>query len=117
MEEKDAMQGLNGLKFFSILIAVAMRTSYDLKRVMTWRIIAAVSSGVATVAATYWDIVIDWGLLRRNSKNPWLRDKLLVSNRSVYFVAMASVLHFHLVGMVVEGRVLIKSSSFSANFW
>nr|POE68387.1 phosphate transporter pho1 like 9 [Quercus suber] len=88
MEEKDAMQGLNGLKFFLILIAVAMRTSYDLKRVMTWRIIAAVSSSVATVAATYWDVVIDWGLLRRNSKNPWLRDKLLVSKRSVYFVAM-----------------------------
>ncbi|KAF3975062.1 hypothetical protein CMV_001667 [Castanea mollissima] len=88
VEEKDAMQGLNGLKIFLILIAVAMRTTYDLKRAMTWRIIAAVSSGVATVAATYWDIVIDWGLLRRNSKNPWLRDKILVSNRSVYFVAM-----------------------------
>ncbi|KAL4653813.1 hypothetical protein ACB092_01G333400 [Castanea dentata] len=88
VEEKDATQGLNGLKIFLILIAVAMRTTYDLKRVMTWRIIAAVSSGVATVAATYWDIVIDWGLLRRNSKNPWLRDKILVSNRSVYFVAM-----------------------------
>lgn len=117
MEEKDAMQGLNGLKFFSILIAVALRTRYDLKRVMTWRIIAAVSSGVATVAATYWDIVIDWGLLRRNSKNPWLRDKLLVSNRSVYFVAMASVSHFHLVGVVVEGRVLTQSSFFSTNFW
>ena len=98
MEEKDAMQGLNGLKFFSILIAVAMRTSYDLKRVMTWRIIAAVSSGVATMAATYWDIVIDWGLLHRNSKNPWLRDKLLVSNRSVYFVAMASACIFIWLG-------------------
>ncbi|KAL0013987.1 hypothetical protein SO802_001056 [Lithocarpus litseifolius] len=93
VEEKDAMQGLNGLKLFLILIAVAMRTSYDLKRVMTWRIIAAVNSSVAIVAATYWDIVIDWGLLQRNSKNPWLRDKLLVSNRSVYFVAMASVLN------------------------
>ena len=88
VEEKDAMHGVNGLKYFSILIAVAMRTSYDLKRGMMWKIIAAVSSGVATVAATYWDIVFDWGLLRRNSKNPWLRDKLLVSNRSVYFVAM-----------------------------
>ncbi|GMY13726.1 phosphate transporter PHO1 homolog 9 [Fagus crenata] len=88
VEEKDAMQGLNGLKYFSILTAVAMRTSYDLKEGMTWRIIAGVSSGVAIVAATYWDIVIDWGLLQRNSKNPWLRDKLLVSNKSVYFVAM-----------------------------
>lgn len=85
------MHGLNGLKFFSIIIAVAMRTSYDLKKGMTWKIIAAVSSGVATIAATYWDIVIDWGLLRRNSKNPWLRDKLLVPNRSVYFAAMVRI--------------------------
>lgn len=82
------MHGLNGLKFFSIIIAVAMRTQYDLKSGMTWKIIATVSSGVAIIAATYWDIVIDWGLLRRNSKNPWLRDKLLVANKSVYFAAM-----------------------------
>jgi hypothetical protein len=85
------MHGLNGLKFFSIIIAVAMRTSYDLKGGETWKIIAAVTSGVATIAATYWDIVIDWGLLRRNSKNPWLRDKLLVTNRSVYFAAMVRI--------------------------
>jgi hypothetical protein len=90
-EEKDVMHGLNGLKFFSIIIAVAMRTRYDLKTGETWKIIAAVSSGVAIIAATYWDIVIDWGLLRRNSKNPWLRDKLLVTNRSVYFAAMVRI--------------------------
>lgn len=85
------MHGLNVLKFFSIIISVAMRTSYDLKRGMTWKIIAAVSSGVATIAATYWDIVIDWGLLRRNSKNPWLRDKLLVANKNVYFAAIVRI--------------------------
>jgi hypothetical protein len=122
VEEKDAMQGLNGLKYFSILTAVAMRTSYDLKEGMTWRIIAGVSSGVAIVAATYWDIVIDWGLLQRNSKNPWLRDKLLVSNKSVYFVAMVRVemtvtkglCIFIWVVIVVDGRVIIQSSPLSS---
>ncbi|KAG6715826.1 hypothetical protein I3842_04G015600 [Carya illinoinensis] len=89
IEEKDAMQWYNGLKYFSIIVAVSMRTTYDLQMGMTWKIMAAVSSGVATIVATYWDIVMDWGLLRRDSKNPWLRDKLLISNRSVYFVAMA----------------------------
>ncbi|KAF5457119.1 hypothetical protein F2P56_021249 [Juglans regia] len=89
IEEKDAMHGYNGLKYFSILVAVAMRTTHDLQKGMIWKIMAAVSSGVATIIATYWDIVVDWGLLRRDSKNPWLRDKLLVSNRSVYFAAMA----------------------------
>ncbi|RXH69296.1 hypothetical protein DVH24_037080 [Malus domestica] len=88
IEERDGMQGLNALKYFSTIVAVAMRTSYGLKEGMTSKILAIVSSVVATVVGTYWDIVIDWGLLQRNSKNPWLRDKLLVSNHSVYFIAM-----------------------------
>lgn len=82
------MQGLNGLKYFSTILAVAMRTSFDLKKGMKWKILAITSSVVATIVSTYWDIVIDWGLLRRNSRNPWLRDKLLISNKSVYFIAM-----------------------------
>ncbi|CAB4274989.1 unnamed protein product [Prunus armeniaca] len=88
IEEKDGTQGLNGLKYFSTILAVAMRTSFDLKKGMTWKILAITSSAVATIVSTYWDIVIDWGLLRRNSRNPWLRDKLLISNKSVYFIAM-----------------------------
>ncbi|KAH6786486.1 EXS family protein [Perilla frutescens var. hirtella] len=48
---------------------------------------------------TYWDIVIDWGLLRRNSKNPWLRDKLLISNKAVYFVAIVVNILLRLVWM------------------
>lgn len=83
------MHGLNGLKYFSIVVALVMKTGNELKMgMMTWKIMAMVSSAVATIFATYWDIVIDWGLLRRNSINPWLRDKLLVPNRSVYVVAM-----------------------------
>lgn len=84
------MHALNGLKYFSTIVAVVMRTGNDLNWGITWKIMAAASSGVATIVSTYWDIVIDWGLLRRNSKNPWLREKLLISNRSVYFVAIVS---------------------------
>lgn len=89
-EERDYIHALNGLKYFSTIVAVVMRTGNDLEWGITWRIMAAASSGVATIISTYWDIVIDWGLLRRNSKNPWLREKLLISNRSVYFVAIVS---------------------------
>ncbi|XP_041004467.1 phosphate transporter PHO1 homolog 9-like [Juglans microcarpa x Juglans regia] len=89
VEEKDVMHGLNGLKYFSIVVALVMKTGNELKMgMMTWKIMAIVSSAVATIFATYWDLVIDWGLLRRNSINPWLRDKLLVPNRGVYVVAM-----------------------------
>ncbi|XP_065856486.1 phosphate transporter PHO1 homolog 9 [Euphorbia lathyris] len=87
-EEKDAMQAYNSIKYLSTIVAVAMKTSYELKKTGNWLILAAVSSAFATIISTYWDIVVDWGLLRRNSKNPWLRDKLVIPNKSVYFIAM-----------------------------
>lgn len=88
VEEKDLEHVFNGLKYFSTIVAIAMRTGHDLNMGMIWRILAAISSAIATILGTYWDIVQDWGLLQRNSKNPWLRDKLLISNKSVYFVAI-----------------------------
>ncbi|KAI3907590.1 hypothetical protein MKW98_016234 [Papaver atlanticum] len=106
VEEKDASQAFNGLKYLLTIIAVLMRTAFDLKKGTSWRVVAGVSSAVAAIMSTYWDIVKDWGLLQRHSKNPWLRDKLLISHTSVYFIAMVldvilrlawlqSVLNFH----------------------
>ncbi|XP_062106606.1 phosphate transporter PHO1 homolog 3-like [Humulus lupulus] len=88
LEEKDGMQGLNGLKYFSTIIAVSMRSIYEQKKGPLFRFLAIASSVIATIAGTYWDLVIDWGLLRRDSRNPWLRDKLILQQKSVYFVAM-----------------------------
>lgn len=82
------MHGYNGLKYFLTIVAVLTRTTFELKKGRTWRVLALISSAVATMMNTYWDIVIDWGLLRRKSKNPFLRDKLVVSHKSVYFAAM-----------------------------
>ncbi|KAI8031815.1 hypothetical protein LOK49_LG01G03739 [Camellia lanceoleosa] len=87
-EEGNYMHALNTLKYFSTTVAIVMRTGNDQKWGKIWKIMAGSSSAVATLASTYWDIVIDWGLLRRNSRNLWLRDKLLISNKSVYFVAI-----------------------------
>ncbi|KAL3631192.1 hypothetical protein CASFOL_024176 [Castilleja foliolosa] len=88
-DEKDAMQGYNGLKYLSTIVAVSTRTAYTLNRGSTsWRVTAWATSIIATTVSTYWDIVIDWGLFQRHSKNPYLRDKLLISNKSVYFVAI-----------------------------
>ncbi|XP_073144670.1 phosphate transporter PHO1 homolog 9-like isoform X3 [Henckelia pumila] len=64
-----------------------------------WKIVAASSSGVTTIFNTYWDIVMDWGLLRKKARNPWLRDKLLISNKAVYFVAMIVNILLRLVWM------------------
>nr|XP_043634553.1 phosphate transporter PHO1 homolog 9-like [Erigeron canadensis] len=87
-ELKDYGQVLNGLKYLSAIVAVITRTIYVQKRGTTMRIIAASSSGVATLYNTYWDVVKDWGLLCKDSRNPWLRDRLILPNKSVYFVAM-----------------------------
>lgn len=92
IEEKDLSHVANGLKYFSTIAAVVFRTGYELqpRAGMILQILAAASSGIATIANTYWDIVVDWGLLRWNSKNPLLRDKLLVPSKSVYFIAMVT---------------------------
>ncbi|KAI3799106.1 hypothetical protein L1987_34396 [Smallanthus sonchifolius] len=87
-EHKDYGPAMNGLKYLSTIVAVVTRTIYVQRRGTAMRIIAASSSGVATIYNTYWDVVKDWGLLRRDSMNPWLRDKLILPYKSVYFVAM-----------------------------
>ncbi|KAL8545985.1 hypothetical protein ACS0TY_005918 [Phlomoides rotata] len=104
IEEKSTMQALNGLKYFSTVIALIMRTLYDITRqngngYTVWRIMAATTSGFTTIYSTYWDIVIDWGLLQKNSSNKWLRDKLLISNKAVYFVAIVLNILLRLVWM------------------
>ncbi|KAI7749422.1 hypothetical protein M8C21_017188, partial [Ambrosia artemisiifolia] len=85
---RDSTQALNALKYFSTIAAVVTRTIYSQQRGTTLKIISASTSGVATIFSTYWDIVMDWGLLRKDSENPWLRDKLILPNRCIYFIAM-----------------------------
>ncbi|KAB5538502.1 hypothetical protein DKX38_016035 [Salix brachista] len=87
-DEKDPMQGYNGLKYFLTIVAVCLRTAYSINKGVGWRAIAWTFSVIAAIFCTYWDVVYDWGLLQRHSKNRWLRDKLLVPHKSVYFGAM-----------------------------
>ncbi|KAI9389772.1 hypothetical protein POPTR_008G090300v4 [Populus trichocarpa] len=103
-EEKDAVHGYNGLKYFLTIIAVLIRTAYELKKGRTWMVFALISSAVAVIVNTYWDIAVDWGLLRRKSKNAFLRDKLVISHKSVYFAAiiMNVVLRLAWMQLVIE---------------
>ncbi|XP_075485499.1 phosphate transporter PHO1 homolog 10-like isoform X2 [Primulina tabacum] len=86
--EDYTAHGFNGLRYFLTIVAVVIRTAFELRKRLTWKVLAVVSSAIATLGNTYWDIVVDWGLLQRNSKNLFLREKLLVSHKSVYFAAM-----------------------------
>lgn len=87
-EEKDQAQAYNGLRYFLTILAVVIKTSYVLRKSLTWEVLVILSSLITTVFNTYWDIVVDWGLLRRKSKNKFLRDKLILHHKSVYFTAM-----------------------------
>nr|GEZ15226.1 phosphate transporter PHO1 homolog 10 isoform X1 [Tanacetum cinerariifolium] len=87
-EENDGIQLLNASRYFLTIIAVVVRTAFELKMDTTWKVLALVGSVAAICFNLYWDVVMDWGLLQRNSKNRFLRDKLSVSRRSVYFVVM-----------------------------
>ncbi|XP_010552816.1 PREDICTED: phosphate transporter PHO1 homolog 9-like [Tarenaya hassleriana] len=88
VEEKNKNHGLNAMKYLSTIIAVASRTVFQWRKGTYWLTVAATTSSIATVFNTVWDLVHDWGLMNRNSKNPWLRDKLLVPYKSIYFIAM-----------------------------
>ncbi|KAL9226185.1 hypothetical protein vseg_002026 [Gypsophila vaccaria] len=88
VQEKDRMHGYNALKYLMAVIAVVIRTVYELRKGTAWMVMALVTSAMAVAYNTYWDLVVDWGLLRRNSKNFYLRDRLLVSHKSVYYIAM-----------------------------
>lgn len=81
-------QGYNGLKYFCTIVAVWSRTAYSLDGGLSWKVMAGIFSVTAAIYGTYWDLVMDWGLLQFKSKNWLLRDKLLIPYRSVYFGAM-----------------------------
>ncbi|XP_076890368.1 LOW QUALITY PROTEIN: phosphate transporter PHO1 homolog 10-like [Bidens hawaiensis] len=87
-EEKDWAHLYNGSRYFLTIVAVVVRTVFELKMEKSWKILAFISSIAAIVFNTYWDIVVDWGLLQRKSNNMFLRNKLAVSRKYVYFVVM-----------------------------
>ncbi|XP_058010199.1 phosphate transporter PHO1 homolog 3-like isoform X2 [Hevea brasiliensis] len=120
-EEKDPMHGYNGLKYFVTVVAVSLRTAYSLNKGVGWKVIAWIFSVIAAIFGTYWDLVIDWGLLQRHSKNRWLRNKLLVPHKIVYYVAMVlnvllrfawlqTVLNFNFFSLHRETSIAIVAS-------
>ncbi|XP_004298410.1 PREDICTED: phosphate transporter PHO1 homolog 3-like [Fragaria vesca subsp. vesca] len=120
-EEKDPQQGYNGVKYFLTIVAVIMRTAYSHNKDVNFKILAGIFSIVSAVYCTYWDLVVDWGLLQRNSRNRWLRDKLLVPYKSVYFAAMVlnvllrfawlqTVLNFNVAFMHRQSMIAVAAS-------
>ncbi|GMJ10489.1 hypothetical protein like AT1G26730 [Hibiscus trionum] len=115
-EEKDPMQAYNGLKYLLTIVAVCTRTAYGLDAGSGWRIVAWICSAMAAIYGTYWDLVVDWGLLQRRSRNRWLRDKLLIPYKGVYFGAMILniLLRFAWMQTVLNFKVSLHRETLTA---
>ncbi|KAL3679546.1 hypothetical protein R1sor_022502 [Riccia sorocarpa] len=101
----------NGGKYLSAMIAVIIRTFYGRNENTFWTVSYITVSTLATFYQIWWDLVIDWGLLRKNSVNRWLRDQLILEDQHyIYFISMVinivlrfpwvlSVTHFQFGGL------------------
>lgn len=87
-DERDFVHLANAGKYMSAMAAVALKITYTKKSGEGWLIIFFITSSLATIYQVYWDLVIDWGLLCRNSRNKWLRDQLLLDSKWIYFASM-----------------------------
>ncbi|WVZ73198.1 hypothetical protein U9M48_021539 [Paspalum notatum var. saurae] len=90
-EGHDINQLANAGKYVSAMVAAAVRFKYAATPTPLWMWMVVISSSGATIYQLYWDFVMDWGFLNPHSKNLWLRDQLILKNKSVYYVSM--VLH------------------------
>lgn len=87
-EGHDINQLANAGKYVSAMIAAAVRFKYAATPTPLWMWMVVISSSGATIYQLYWDFVMDWGFLNPESKNLWLRDQLILKNKSIYYVSM-----------------------------
>ncbi|CAN6479540.1 unnamed protein product [Victoria cruziana] len=91
-DEGDLKHIANLGKYVSAMVAAGARLTYGMQPTSAWLALVVVTSTAATVYQLYWDFVQDWGLLDPRSKNPWLRDDLVLRNKSMYYLAIVSIL-------------------------
>ncbi|OWM75838.1 hypothetical protein CDL15_Pgr009482 [Punica granatum] len=76
-------------KYVSAMLAAGAKVAYEKERTVGWLCLVVIVSSCATVYQLYWDFVKDWGLLQPNSKNPWLRNELMLRRKFIYYLSMA----------------------------
>lgn len=109
-DEYDTNHLANMGKYVSAMVAAGARLTYTRQSNYLWFSIVLVTSVAATIYQLYWDFVKDWGFLNPNSRNPWLRDDLILKNKSIYYISIAlnvvlriawveTVMRFHVTTM------------------
>lgn len=81
-------------KYVSAMVAAGARVTYSRQHDNLWLAIVLISSVVATAYQLYWDFIKDWGFLNPKSRNPWLRDDLVLKNKNIYYMSIVSYLPF-----------------------
>ncbi|KAL2347458.1 hypothetical protein Fmac_001458 [Flemingia macrophylla] len=75
-------------KYVSAMLAAGAKVAYEKDGSVGWLCLLVIMSSAATVYQLYWDFVKDWGLLQMNSKNPWLRNELMLQRKAIYYLSM-----------------------------
>ena len=81
----------NAGKYVSAMLAAAARWKYAVDPSPFWLAVVIITSTEATLYQLYWDFVKDWGLFNLSSKNLWLRDDLILKNKSIYYASIVSL--------------------------
>nr|XP_010936770.1 phosphate transporter PHO1-3 [Elaeis guineensis] len=87
-DEGQTKQLINLGKYVAAMLAAGARVAYEKEKTIGRLSLVVVISSIATVYQLYWDFVEDWGLLQFNSKNPWLRNELMLRRKFIYFLSM-----------------------------
>lgn len=72
----------------SAMLAAGAKVAYEKEKNVGWLCLVILMSSAATLYQLYWDFVKDWGLLQFNSKNPWLRDELVLRHKFIYYFSL-----------------------------
>ncbi|KAI3719932.1 hypothetical protein L6452_20838 [Arctium lappa] len=88
LDEGDTGHLINLGKYVSAMLAAGAKVAYEKEKSVGWLCLVVIISSIATVYQLYWDFVKDWGLLQINSKNPWLRNELILRRKFIYFFSM-----------------------------
>ncbi|KAL0682851.1 hypothetical protein Bca4012_049699 [Brassica carinata] len=87
-DEGETSHLVNLGKYVSAMLAAGTKVAYEKERSIGWLCLVVAMSSIATIYQLYWDFVKDWGLLQRNSNNPWLRNQLMLRQKYIYYFSM-----------------------------
>ncbi|KAF6169002.1 hypothetical protein GIB67_038499 [Kingdonia uniflora] len=87
-DEGEKSHLVNLGKYVSAMMAAGAKVAYEKEKSIGWLSLVVIMSSTATVYQLYWDFVKDWGLLQFHSRNPWLRNELMLRRKIIYYFSM-----------------------------